>query len=86
VGSEKAASNLAKHGVAFEEIERFEWEAGVYADQIVFGEARVQVYGPIGERLFACVFVQRGDVRRIVSLRKANKREMRQYLAARGDL
>jgi uncharacterized DUF497 family protein len=35
--------------------------------------------GYIGHRLFVIVFVDRDGMRRIISLRKANKREERMY-------
>ncbi|PSF07813.1 BrnT family toxin [Marinobacter halophilus] len=36
-------------------------------------------YGPIGNRVYCVVFTERGEVRRIISLRKANRREVRLY-------
>jgi len=36
-------------------------------------------YGVIGNRLYCVVFTQRGDTMRVISLRKANAREARQY-------
>ena len=35
--------------------------------------------GYIGDRLFNVVFVKRGEERRIISLRKANQREVKRY-------
>ena len=35
--------------------------------------------GYIGDRLFNVVFVERGEERRIISLRKANQREVKRY-------
>lgn len=37
------------------------------------------------ERLYAAAFVDRGEVRRIVSLRKANLREINRYEAEQAD-
>jgi uncharacterized DUF497 family protein len=36
----------------------------------------------VGVRLYCVVFVDRGDVRRIISLRKANRREEKRYAQA----
>jgi uncharacterized DUF497 family protein len=36
-------------------------------------------YGRINGRLFDCVFTDRGDMRRIISIGKANSRERRAY-------
>ena len=44
-----------------------------------YGEERVIGYAYIGVRLYCVVFTDRGDVRRIISLRKANKREETLY-------
>ncbi len=42
-------------------------------------------YAPIGRRLYCVVFVDRGEVRRVISLRKANSREVRMYETAIGN-
>ena len=44
-----------------------------------YGERRFIAYGFIEERLFVCVYVWRGERRRIVSLRKAIRREFDAY-------
>ena len=44
-----------------------------------YGEPRVIAYGLIGGRMHVCVYTLRGDVCRIISLRKANRREIDAY-------
>lgn len=44
-----------------------------------YGETRMVALGPIGERLYCVVFVDRETDRRIISLRKANQREFDYY-------
>lgn len=44
-----------------------------------YGELRMVGYAPIGARVFCVVFVDHGDERRIISLRKANDREVKRY-------
>ncbi len=44
-----------------------------------YGEQRMAGIGYIGPRLYYVVFVDRADDRRIISLRKANKREEKRY-------
>ena len=44
-----------------------------------YGEDRIAGLGYIGDRLFYVVFVARGEERRIISLRKANQREVKRY-------
>lgn len=44
-----------------------------------YGEERFQLMGKIEGRLFVVVYTPRHDVIRIISARKANRREVRQY-------
>jgi uncharacterized DUF497 family protein len=44
-----------------------------------YGEERFIALGYIEKRLFSMVFTVRGDVLRIISLRKANNREVLDY-------
>lgn len=48
-------------------------------DRRDYGERRQVAFGRIDGRLFVCVFTDRRDVRRIISLRKANSRERQVY-------
>jgi uncharacterized protein len=48
-------------------------------DRFDYGEDRQIAFGRVPGRLFVCVFLDRGSTRRIVSLRKANSREVRRY-------
>lgn len=78
----KAETNLAKHGFPFEEaIAVFTDSRNVVIDtaRVEDGEDRQKVVGTIGSRLFAVVFVMRGDICRIISARRANSNEERAY-------
>jgi uncharacterized protein len=77
----KDAANLAKHGVSLTLAAQLEWgSAVVWPDQRhEYGEHRRVGLGYVDNRLFAVVFVDRGGTRRIISMRKANKREERIY-------
>lgn len=79
--SAKDARNLAKHGISLARAaELFEQPFREIEDlRADYGERRFIAYGLIEERLFACVYVWRGERRRIVSLRKANRRETDAY-------
>ena len=76
----KNESNIAKHGVAFEAAEGFDWATAlVQADtRFDYGEVRLRALGAIGVRLFVLVFTIRRGVW-IISLRRASKREVRDY-------
>jgi uncharacterized DUF497 family protein len=77
----KDAKNTEKHGVSLAAAAGFEWEDAVtWPDQRQdYGEQRFAGLGYIGDRLFDVVFVSRGEALRIISLRKANQREVRRY-------
>jgi len=77
----KDAKNTDKQGVSLGAVEGFEWEQAVtWPDQRRdYGEDRIAGLGYIGDRLFYVVFVARGEERRIISLRKANQREVKRY-------
>lgn len=78
----KAAQNFAKHGVLF-----------VYAVELFLDPKRIEQedtrrdyseerhisLGMIEGRLFAVVYTRRGNAVRVISARKANDREQRQY-------
>lgn len=44
-----------------------------------YGEERFCLYGKIEGRLFVIVYTARGKTNRIISARKANKREQKRY-------
>lgn len=77
----KDQTNQAKHGVSLAMAENFEWDSAVVwpDDRRDYGEPRQCALGYIADRLVNVVFVDRGETRRIISLRKANKREERIY-------
>ena len=80
----KAMANLAKHGVAFEAIDSFEWKTAVEVedDRFDYGEQRLVAIGWLGGILHAVTFTWRGDKMRIISLRKADKRDQKYYAKA----
>ncbi|MFM2006166.1 MAG: hypothetical protein RLZZ09_1821 [Pseudomonadota bacterium] len=73
--------NIDKHGVSLNEAGALEWDAGLTWDDTRkdYGEPRQCGLVPIGARLYHVVFVERGSHRRIISLRKANRREVKRY-------
>jgi uncharacterized DUF497 family protein len=77
----KEAINRAKHGVslALAEILFAGSHATTTDDRFDYGEVRQIAVGLIGDRLFVCVYVDRQTERRVISLRKANKREVKRH-------
>lgn len=77
----KDISNRRKHCVPLAMARDFEWnDALVTRDtRRDYGENRMIAIGYIGLRLYVVVYVDRQDARRIISLRKANAREVSHY-------
>jgi hypothetical protein len=78
--SDKAAENLAKHGVTFEEAcTVFDDPRALYLDD-GSGEGRIVVIGlSTAARCLYVVHVERGDRDRVVSARLATRAERDQY-------
>ncbi len=77
----KLASNVRKHLVWFEEAYRFEWaDATIIHDRRRrYPETRFKATGYIGNRIYVMVYCLRESSIRLISLRKANSREMKSY-------
>ena len=77
----KQESNLAKHGVDFRRaIEIFDGYVIETPDnRRAYGEVRIRCLGEIGGRVYNVVYTWREPNRRIISARKANEREARNY-------
>jgi uncharacterized DUF497 family protein len=79
---EKDAGNLEKHGISL----AFGAEILADADRLDildvrfdYAEERFVAYGMAENRVWVCVFAIRGEVYRIISVRKANERETQRY-------
>jgi uncharacterized DUF497 family protein len=48
-------------------------------DRRDYGEMRVRAIGAVAGMILHCVCTERGEVRRIISLRDANRRETHEY-------
>ena len=77
---DKSAANKAKHGIDFEEAQRLwadPWllEAPARTDD----EPRFLAIGRIGQRHWSAVCVRRGDNVRIISVRRARRKEIERY-------
>ena len=78
---DKSAKNDKERGLPFERTAELEWDrAFAFADdRHDYGEHRIVALAPLQGRLHVVCYVMRGQVRRIISFRKANKREERDY-------
>jgi uncharacterized DUF497 family protein len=83
----KDSSNQSKHGLSLALAEGLEWDTLECKPDTRrdYGELRQLGYAIAGDRLYCVVFVNRpADApteRRIISLRKANSREVKSYEA-----
>ena len=73
--------NRAKHGVslALAEVLFAGPHMSMMDDRFDYDEVREVAFGLINDRVFVCVYVDRDAERRVISLRKANKREVTRY-------
>lgn len=78
----KDAANQTKHGVPLSVAEDLDWEAAlVWVDErFAYGELRMIALAPKTEVLYYVAFVERDEVRRVISLRRANRREVKHYV------
>jgi len=80
----KSAANRRERGLSFSLVEEgFDW-AGAWVIEDTrrdYGERRFRALGFIGARLHALVYTRRAAGVHVISLRKANRREVRRYAA-----
>ncbi|EKZ3178507.1 BrnT family toxin [Pseudomonas aeruginosa] len=77
----KRETNLSKHGVDFESVHDFDFDSALYwvDDRFSYGEVRYVAIGYLAERLHVICFTETETGIRVISLRKANKREVKKY-------
>lgn len=80
----KDATNLSNHGLSLTDAVELSWDAALVwiDDRADYGEVRMFALAPIGDILFFVAFVDRDPVKRIISLRRANRREVYHYVKA----
>jgi uncharacterized DUF497 family protein len=78
----KDTTNLSKHGVSLALAVELDWEAAlVWVDErFEYTELRMIALAPKTNILYYVAFVDRGRVRRVISLRQANRREVKHYV------
>jgi uncharacterized protein len=80
----KRKINVRDHKVDFAAAYEFEWDTAITVidDRENYGELREIAIGFIGAALYSMAFTRRGELIRIISLRKAENREKRIYVNA----
>jgi uncharacterized DUF497 family protein len=83
----KRRENLQKHGIDFVGAERlfFEHTVTLEDDRFDYGERRFITFGLLAGRVLAVVHTEQDDAIRIISMRKATRREEKSYFSAISD-
>lgn len=76
---QKSEANFAKHRIDFADVVDFDFENALEVEQLHDGETRIMSIGPLGNRICVLIWTMRDDTIRVISLRKANKREVARY-------
>lgn len=78
----KSAANYSKHGVSLSLASELNWEAALVwvDDRFEYGELRMIALAPKTGVLYYVAFVERSEALRIISLRRANRREVKHYV------
>jgi uncharacterized DUF497 family protein len=77
----KNARNIAERDLSFERVADMEWTTALAVEdkRRDYGESRLRIFGLLGGRLHVAVITIRGDATHVISLRKANKKEVFWY-------
>ena len=77
----KRERNERERGLPFSLVAKLDWSDAVIEEDARkdYGERRYRVLGDIGDRLHAVVFTPRAGKVHVISLRKANQREVKQH-------
>lgn len=79
--SAKDIENRLKHGVSLSMADLLDWDAAlVWVDErFDYAELRIVALAPKTGIIYYVAFVDRGEARRIISLSRANRREVKHY-------
>ena len=78
----KDRANRVIHGVSLALAEKLDWDAALawVDDRFEYEELRIIALAPEVATLYYVAFVERGNARRIISLRRATRREVKHYV------
>ncbi len=77
----KNQQNIKDRGLSFNLAINFDWDTAIMVEDTRkdYGEPRYSAIGFIESRLHVLVFTPRNEAIRVISLRKANDREVKRY-------
>ncbi|MBV8210153.1 MAG: BrnT family toxin [Burkholderiaceae bacterium] len=78
----KDAANRLKHGVSLAVARELDWDSALVRldERFDYGELRMIALAPRNNVLYYVAFTDRGNVRRVISLRRATRREVKHYV------
>ena len=77
----KSEKNVRERNLSFDETINFDWETAIYEEDIrkSYPEKRIIAMGFLNQRVHVICFSEAKNGVRIISFRKANKREVKRY-------
>ena len=77
----KSERNIREQGLSFERAAEFDFDNAVYSidSRRDYGERRIVAFGYLDRRLHSLCFVDTETGIRVISFRRANRREVNQY-------
>ena len=77
----KNASNIDLRGLSFEQVADFDFQTSIFWIDVrkTYPEVRISALGLLAGRVHALVFAETTNGIRVISFRKANKREVKRY-------
>lgn len=78
----KDVENQRKHGVSLVVARELDWDVALVwiDDRFEYAEMRMIALAPKTETLYYVAFVDHGEIRRVISLRHANRREVKHHV------
>ena len=77
----KNTANIALRGLSFEQVADFDFQTAIFwiDARKTYHEVRISALGLLAARVHALVFTETTNGIRVISFRKANKREVKRY-------
>ena len=84
----KNLTNLQKHGISLADAKLLDWNSLLFIEdeREDYGEVRLIGFAPMANRLYCIVYTERSEAIHVISLRKANTREVNRYVKSRKNI
>ena len=84
----KNIGNIQKHGISLDDARLLDWDSLIFIEdkRKDYGEVRLVGFTPIAHRLYCIVYTERNETIHVISLRKANTREVNRYVKSRQNI